>query len=121
MEKKVINNIDEYISSFPNEIRDILEKIRATIKKSTPNAEEKISYQMPTFYLNWNLVHFAAFKNHIWFYPTPSWTEAFKNEISRYESWKGSIKFSLNEEIPYDLITKIVEFRLNENLNKKSK
>lgn len=111
-------NIDEYIAGFPREIRDILEKIRMTVREAAPEAQEKISYQMPTFFLNGNLVHFAAFKNHIGFYPTPSGTEKFQEEIAIYKSGKGSIQFPLNRPIPYELIRRIVEFRVQENLAK---
>ena len=99
----------------------ILQKIRQTVKKAAPDATEKISYQMPTFYLNGNLVHFAAFKNHIGFYPTPSGTAKFKKEISGYQAAKGSIQFPLDEPIPYDLIRQIVEFRVKENSAKAKK
>jgi uncharacterized protein YdhG (YjbR/CyaY superfamily) len=112
------NSIDEYIATFPEEIRTILQEIRATIKAAAPAAEEKISYQMPTFALKGNLVHFAAFKNHIGFYPTPSGTEAFKEEIARYQGAKGSIRFPLDEPMPLDLITRIVKMRAAENLKK---
>ena len=112
------NSIDEYIATFPEEIRAILQTIRETIKAAAPDAEEKISYQMPTFFLKGNLVHFAAFKNHIGFYPTPSGIEAFKEEIARYQSAKGSIRFPLDEPMPLDLITWIVKMRVAENLKK---
>jgi uncharacterized protein YdhG (YjbR/CyaY superfamily) len=111
--------IDEYITAFPKNIQDILQKVRQTIRESAPDAKEAISYQMPTFKLNGNLVHFAAFKNHIGFYPTPSATEEFQKELSPYKSGKGSIQFPLNEPIPYDLIRKIVMFRVKENFAKK--
>jgi uncharacterized protein YdhG (YjbR/CyaY superfamily) len=110
--------IEEYISGFPPEIQEILERIRAAIKEAAPEAEEKISYQMPTFTLKGNLVHFAAFKNHIGFYPTPSGTEEFQKELSSYKGGKGSIRFPLNQPIPYNLISKIVKFRVKENLER---
>jgi uncharacterized protein YdhG (YjbR/CyaY superfamily) len=109
-------SIDEYIATFPEEIQKILQELRATIKANAPKAEEKISYQMPTFALKGNLVHFAAFKNHIGFYPTPSGIEAFKQELSRYESAKGSVQFPMDELLPLELIGKIVRFRVAENL-----
>jgi len=109
-------NIDEYIAGFPQGIQEILEKIRSTIKKAAPNAEETISYQMPTFNLKGNLVHFAAFNNHIGFYPTPTGTEKFQKELSVYKGAKGSVRFPLDEPIPFDLISKIVKFRVKENL-----
>lgn len=110
------NSIDEYISTFPEEIQKILEELRATIKASAPEVEEKISYQMPTFTLKGNLVHFAIWKNHIGFYPTPSGTQAFKRELSIYEGAKGSVKFPIEKPLPLELISKIVKFRVAENL-----
>jgi uncharacterized protein YdhG (YjbR/CyaY superfamily) len=104
--------IDEYIANFPENIQEILNKMRQVIKESAPEAEEAISYGMPTFKLHGNLVHFAAYKNHIGFYPTPSGIEAFKNEISNYKSSKGAVQFPLNKPIPYDLVKKIVAFRV---------
>lgn len=116
--KAGFTSTDEYIATFPKEIQRILQEIRTTIKAAAPDAEEKISYQMPTFFLNGNLVHFAAFKNHIGFYPTPSGIEKFKKELSRYEGAKGSVQFPLDEQMPYDLISKIVKFRVAENRKK---
>jgi uncharacterized protein YdhG (YjbR/CyaY superfamily) len=113
--------IDEYISPFPKDIQKILEAVRKTIKESAPDAEEAISYQMPTFKLNGNLVHFAAFKNHIGFYPTPSGTEKFKKEISVYRSGKGSIQFPIDKPMPLSLIKKIVQYRVKENSTKITK
>jgi len=114
----VPQDINEYIAGFPPEIKEILQKIRETIRAAAPGAQEKISYQMPTFTLEGNLVHFAAFKNHIGFYPTPTGTEAFKKELSAYEGGKGSIRFPLDKPIPYDLISRIVRFRVQENLTR---
>lgn len=111
-------NMDEYIAGFPEDVQVILNKIRETIKKAAPQAEEKISYQMPTFFLNGNLVHFAAFKNHIGFYPVPSGIEKFKKELSAYEGGKGSVQFPLDQPIPYGLIARIVKFRAKENLKR---
>ncbi len=111
-------NIDEYIADFPPEIQEKLEKIRATIRKAAPKAEEAIKYMMPTFTLHGNLVHFAAFKNHIGFYPAPKGIEAFKDELSAYELSKGTIRFPLDQAIPYTLIGKIVKFRVTQNLDK---
>jgi uncharacterized protein YdhG (YjbR/CyaY superfamily) len=108
--------IDEYIAGFSPEIQAILKKIRLTIRKAAPDAEEKISYQMPTFTLQGNLVHFAAFKKHIGFYPTPTGTEKFQKELSVYKGAKGSVRFPLDQPIPYGLISKIVKFRVKENL-----
>jgi len=107
-------NIDEYIAGFPCDVQKILKQIRTTIKKSAPDAEEAIKYGIPTFVLNENLVHFAAFKNHIGFYPTPSSIEAFKDELSQYESAKGSVQFPIDEQMPLSLIGKIVKFRVKE-------
>jgi len=118
MAKSNYKTIDEYIATFPKETQKILEEIRTTINAAAPDAEEKISYQMPTFYLNGNLIHFAAFKNHIGIYPTPSGTEAFKDEISMYQSAKGSIRLPIDEPIPLELIGRIVKFRVDENLTK---
>jgi len=111
-------DIDEYIASFPKDIQEILEKIRITIRKAAPDAEETIKYQLPTFTLKGNLVHFGAFKKHIGFYPTPTGTEEFKNELSVYEGAKGSVRFPLDKPIPFDLISKIVKFRVQENLER---
>ncbi len=116
--KKGYTSIDEYIADFPADIQKILQDIRATIKAAAPEAEEKISYQMPTFYLNGNLIHFAAFKTHIGIYPTPSGTEAFKEEISKYKAAKGSIQLPLDQPIPLKLIGRITKFRVAENLQK---
>lgn len=117
-DEKTPTTIDEYIASAPIEVQEILQKIRATVKAAAPEAEEAISYQMPTFRLKGNLVHFAAFKNHIGFYPIPSGIEAFKEELSAYEGGKGSVRFPLDRPIPYELISKIVKFRMQENLEK---
>ncbi len=110
--------IDEYIASFPPDVQAILEKIRATIKKAAPEAQEKISYKMPTFTLNGNLVYFAAFEKHIGFYPIPTGIEKFKKELSVYKQGKGSVQFPLDKPIPYDLISRIVKFRVKENLER---
>lgn len=116
--KATPNAIDKHIANFPKDVQAILEKVRATIRKSAPDAEETINYGIPTFTLKGNLVHFAGFKNHIGFYPTPSGIEKFKKELSVYEGAKGSVKFSLDKPIPYGLIGKIVKFRVKENLEK---
>ena len=109
-------SIDEYIATFPEDIQKILEELRATIKVAAPEATEKISYQMPTFYLKGNLVHFAAYKRHIGFYPAPRGIEAFKDELARYEGSKGAIRFPIGEPLPLDLISRIVKFRVADNL-----
>ena len=116
--RKKFKTIDEYIKSFPEDVQTILENIRRTIQQAAPEATETISYQIPTFKLHGNLVHFAAFKNHIGFYPTPKAIEVFNRELSAYEVSKGTIRFPLGEEIQYDLIEKIALFRVNENLKK---
>ena len=115
-ETTVPKTIDEYIVRFPEDVQAILQKIRLTIRETVPNAEEAISYQMPTFKLKGNLVHFAAFKNHIGFYPVPSGIEAFKDELSVYMQGKGSVQFPLDKPMPFDLIRRIVAFRVEENL-----
>jgi len=112
------SSMDEYIATFPEGIQKILEELRTTIKAAAPQAEEKISYQMPTFFLKGNLVHFAAHKNHIGFYPTPSGIQAFERELSIFESAKGSVQFPLDRPMPLELISRIVKFRVAENLKK---
>ena len=113
---KKINTIDEYINQFPVDVQDILNELRRVINENAPGAKEKISYQMPTFYLNGNLVHFAAYKSHIGFYPAPSGIEAFKDELTGYKWAKGSVQFPIDKPIPYDLVKRIVEFRVRENI-----
>jgi uncharacterized protein YdhG (YjbR/CyaY superfamily) len=111
---KQTNDIDKYIETFPKDVRNILEKIRQTISQAAPGARETISYQMPTFKFNGkNMVHFAAWKNHIGIYPTPSGIEEFKKELLPYKVTKGAIQFPLKDPIPYDLIVRIVKFRMN--------
>lgn len=107
-------SIDEYIAGFPHDVQLLLQQLRTIIKRIAPDAAEAIRYQIPTFVLNGNLVHFAAFKNHIGFYPTPSGIEAFKEELAPYESAKGSVKFPIDKPIPFDLIADIVRFRATE-------
>jgi uncharacterized protein YdhG (YjbR/CyaY superfamily) len=111
-------DIDKYIAGFPKDVQEILEKLRATIRKEAADAEEIINYGIPTFTLKGNLVHFAAFKNHIGFYPTPAGIEKFKKELSAYEMAKGSVQFPLDKPLPFDLISKIVKFRVKENLER---
>ena len=108
------NTIDEYIAKFPEQTRERLQKIRQIVSKAAPLAVETISYGIPTFKQGINLVHFAGYKRHIGFYPTPSGIEAFQQELSEYEVTKGTIKFPLDKPIPYDLIKKIVDFRVQE-------
>ena len=112
--KGVPVTVDEYIATFPSDVQDILKQVRATIKKAAPGAEETIKYQIPTFVLNGNLVHFAALQNHIGFYPTPSGIEEFKRELAEYKFAKGSVRFPIGKPMPLGLIEKIVKFRVNE-------
>ena len=115
--RRQFRTLDEYIEAFPTNVQNLLEKMRKTIRKAAPEASEVISYQMPTFKLNGkNLVHFAAFKNHIGFYPIPSGIEAFKEELSQYKQGKGSVQFPIDKPIPYDLVEKVVKYRVKENL-----
>jgi uncharacterized protein YdhG (YjbR/CyaY superfamily) len=110
------STIDEYIANFPAGVQKILQELRATIKAAAPGAQEKISYQMPTFFLKGNLVHFAAYTKHIGFYPAPRGIEVFKAELSAYKGAKGSVQFPIDQPLPLDLIRRIVEFRVAENL-----
>ncbi|CAJ36931.1 iron chaperone [Methanocella arvoryzae] len=112
------NSIDEYIAQFPPAVQEKLKTLRKVIKEAAPAAEEKISYRMPTFSLHGNLVHFAAFKKHIGFYPAPSGIEAFKEELADYKTSKGAIQLPIDKPLPYELITRIVKFRVAENIKK---
>ncbi|WP_339713674.1 DUF1801 domain-containing protein [uncultured Kriegella sp.] len=116
--KNVKNGVDEYIQGFPKEIQEILQLVRHTIKKAAPEAEETISYAVPTFKLHGILVHFAAFKNHIGFYALPSGNNAFTKELSGYTTGKGSVQFPIDKPMPLELIAKIVKFRVSENIDK---
>ncbi|BBI35493.1 iron chaperone [Cohnella abietis] len=111
-------SIDEYISQFPPEVQELLQTLRKVIQESAPDAQEKISYQMPTFVLHGNLVHYAAYKNHIGFYPAPSGIHAFQRELAKYKAAKGSVQFPLTEPLPYELVRKIVKVRVAENIEK---
>jgi uncharacterized protein YdhG (YjbR/CyaY superfamily) len=113
---KKVKTIDEYILTFPPGVRKILEHMRETIHEVAPEAEEAIRYGIPTFTLNGNLVHFAAFRNHIGFYPTPSAIEAFNKELSPYIHSKGTIQFPIDKPIPYDLVREIVKYRVKESM-----
>ncbi len=115
MDKQNIITIDEYIAQFAPEIQLLLNNIRAVIQKEAPDAIEKISYQMPTYYYHGNLVHFAAYEKHIGFYPAPSGIAAFQDQLSVYKFAKGSVQFPLSKPIPFDLIAEIVRFRVTEN------
>ena len=112
------SSIDTYIATFPAQVQAILNTLRATIRAATPDAEEKISYGMPTFSLKGNLVHFAAHANHIGFYPTPSGIATFHDELAVYKGAKGSVQFPLDQPLPLDLIQRIVQLRVAENLQK---
>lgn len=116
--KHTFNSIDDYIATFPDEIQKILQELREVIKSAAPEAEEKISYQMPTFFLKGNLIHFAAFKHHIGIYPTPSGVDAFKDDLSFYKNAKGSVQFPIDKPLPSELISRIVKFRVSENIRK---
>jgi uncharacterized protein YdhG (YjbR/CyaY superfamily) len=111
-----MNQIDTYIARFPPDAQKRLQQVRAVIRKAAPDATEDMKYGIPTFVLNGNLVHFAGFKSHLGFYPTPSGITAFKNELKAYVWAKGSVQFPLSQPLPADLIRKIVKFRIKENL-----
>ncbi len=112
-------NIDEYIAGFPNNVQEILERIRMTIRKAAPGAEETISYQIPTFTLKGKyLVYFAAYKKHIGLYPAPRGVQKFKKELSAYEGGKGTVRFPFDKPIPFGLISRIVKFRVKQNLER---
>lgn len=115
-EKTIFTSIDEYVLQFTPEVQEILTTLRKVIKEAAPEAMEKISWQMPTFVLQGNLVHFAAHKKHIGLYPSPSGIEKFKNELSEYKYSKGAIQFPMERPMPYELIKRIVEFRVQENI-----
>jgi len=116
--KKAFETIDDYITSFPKDVQVILEEIRQTISECAPDAEERISYGIPTFDLNGlHLVHFAAYQSHIGFYPTSSGINAFKKELSSFKTSKGTVQFPLDKPVPFGLIRKIVNFRVKENMN----
>jgi uncharacterized protein YdhG (YjbR/CyaY superfamily) len=118
--KSQSKSIDEYISQFPKNVRNVLEELRRIIKESAPEAEETISYGIPTFDLNGrHLVHFAAYKSHVGFYPTSSGIKAFKKELSPFKTSRGTVRFLLDKPIPFDVVKKIVRFRVRENESKK--
>ncbi len=118
---KTYQDIDQYISTFPQNVQGLLQQIRHTIQQAAPNAKEAIKYGIPTFILNGNLVHFGGYKNHIGFYPAPVGIAAFKEETARYEAGKGTLQFKLDEPLPLDLVRRIVEFRVENNLEKKQR
>jgi uncharacterized protein YdhG (YjbR/CyaY superfamily) len=113
--------IDEYIALFPKDVQSKLKELRKVIKEEAPKATETIKYQMPTFVLSGHLVYFAGYKNHIGFYPFPSGIEAFKKEASAYKTFKGTIQFPIDEPVPFDLVRKIVRYRIKENLEKEKR
>ena len=115
------NNIDEYIALYPNEVKELLEQVRETIRKAAPNATETINYGIPTFQLNGNLVHFAAYKKHIGFYPGAAGIAEVKDILTEYETSKGTVQFPLDKPMPYDLISQITEFRVIQNEEKAKK
>jgi uncharacterized protein YdhG (YjbR/CyaY superfamily) len=120
--KARFHSMDEYIATFPNETQKILEEVRATIKAAAPDAEEKISYNIPTFTLNGTyLIYFAGWKNHISIYPIPSGTEAFNQQVAQYVEGKGTLKFPTDKPLPLKLITKIVKLRVAENRKRTDK
>jgi uncharacterized protein YdhG (YjbR/CyaY superfamily) len=115
---RVPTNIDDYIAGFPPDVQTRLKKLRTTIKKAAPQAQEAIKYRMPTFTLHGNLIHFAAYLNHIGLYPAPIAIQKFKKELSPYASAKGSARFPLDQPIPFDLVRRIVKFRVQDNLKR---
>ena len=112
---KTANSIDEYIDGFPPDVQKVLKKVRKTIKSAAPDAEEAIKYGIPTFVLNGNLVHFGGYKEHIGFYPAPSGIEEFKKDLAIYGGGKGTVRFPLDQPIPFELISRIVKFRVKQN------
>ena len=121
MDKRQYKNIDEYIAGFPEDIQAILQNLRRVIHKAAPEAQETISYGMPAFRQNGIMVYFAAFKDHIGFFPTSSGISAFTKELASYNTAKGTVRFPLDKPLPVNLIKKIVKFRAQENRNKKKK
>jgi uncharacterized protein YdhG (YjbR/CyaY superfamily) len=116
--KSAVETIDQYIGAQRESVREPLKELRETIREAAPEASEKIAYGMPTFHHCGNLVHFAAFKNHIGFYPTPSGIEAFKEELQPYKRAKGSVQFPLTEPLPLDIVVRMVKCRVLENTRK---
>jgi uncharacterized protein YdhG (YjbR/CyaY superfamily) len=121
MKRKTPKDIDDYLRGYPKHVQPLLSQMRLTVKKAAPQATEKISYGIPTFALDGNLVHFAAFKNHIGFYPTASVITAFSNELSSYKCWKGTVQFPLDEPLPLTLVSRMVKFRVKEKKMMKRK
>lgn len=121
MKGEPAKNIDDYIAAYPANVQELLQTMRTTIQQAAPDATEAITYAIPTFKLNGNLVHFAGYKNHIGFYPAPMGIEAFKKETAQYEAGKGTLQFPLDKPLPLDLIERIVKFRVEKNLAKAKK
>lgn len=121
MKNKIAANIDAYIATFPEDVQEMLQQVRSTIRKAAPDAEEAIKYAMPAYVLNGNLVFFAGYKHHIGFYATPTGHEAFAKDLLKYKQGKGSVQFPIDEPMPLKLIEKIVKFRVMENLAKAKK
>lgn len=115
MKRRAPENIDEYIDGFPDKVQKILQKIRKTIQKAAPGAQEVISYQMPAFKTNRILVYFAGYQKHVSLYPAPRGVAAFKKELAEYEGGKGTVQFPLDQPVPYDLITRIVKYKVEED------
>jgi uncharacterized protein YdhG (YjbR/CyaY superfamily) len=118
MKRTEVTNIDEYIADYPGDVQKLLQRIRKIIRKAAPGAKEAIKYGIPTFVLNRNLIHFAAYKKHIGLYPAPRGVEKFKKELANYEGGKGTIQFPLDQPIPFELITRIVVYRVSEDAKK---
>ena len=121
MPKRVFKNVDEYVATFPRNVQVILQEMRQAVKEAAPEAEEVISYQMPAFKQNGIVVYFAAFKDHIGFFPTASGIEAFKEKLTDFKISKGTVQFPLSKPIPTELVKEMVRFRVKENLSKKGK
>jgi len=121
MKGEPAKNIDEYIADFPANVQDLLQQMRTTIKAAVPQATEAIKYGIPTFILNGNLVHFGGYKGHIGFYPAPVGIEAFIKETEQYREGKGTLQFPIDKPLPLELVTRIVEFRVEKNLGKGKK
>jgi uncharacterized protein YdhG (YjbR/CyaY superfamily) len=119
MKGRIPKNIDDYVERFPKAVQQRLKKMRRTIQHAAPTAQEKISYGMPTFALDGNLVHFAAHTSHIGFYPTPSAITAFKKELSAFRQAKGSVQFPFDEPLPLTLVSRMVKFRVRQTLRKR--
>lgn len=120
MKRAAAKNIDEYIESFPDNVRKVLQKIRKTIQKAAPHAEETISYAIPTFKLNGNLIYFAGYQNHVSVYPRPRGVKEFEKDLAQHEGGKGTIRFPLDAVIPYELIARVTTYRVQQNMEQAS-